>query len=90
VGVKIWRGERGRTGARPPGFSTALFGTDESLPENLQDLVLRLALLGQGDVQRTLADRLLQLVGHLAAHGLDLLVQEGVLPLQLLGADLHL
>ncbi|TNN35646.1 hypothetical protein EYF80_054192 [Liparis tanakae] len=78
---KVGGQERDHRAPRPS------FGIDESLPEDLQDLVLRLALLGQGDVQRTLADRLLQLVGHLAAHGLDLLVQEGDPGLQQLGAD---
>lgn len=60
------------------------------LPENLKDLVLRFALLRQGDVHGILTGSALQLVGHLAAHCLDLFMKEGVLPLQLLMAALYL
>lgn len=60
------------------------------LPENLKDLVLRFALLSQGDVHGTLTGSTLQTVSHLAAHCLDLLMQEGVLPLELVMAILHL
>ena len=60
------------------------------LPEYLQDLVLGLALLGEGDIEGSLAGGVLQVGGHGAAHGLDLLVQQSVLPLQLLRVALQL
>ena len=61
-----------------------------ALPENLEDLVLRFALLSQRDVHGTLIDSTLQSVGHLPAHGLDLLMQESVLLLQLIVTALRL
>lgn len=62
----------------------------DELPENLQQLVLRFALFRQRNVQCTLTGWSLQTLSHLAAHRLDLLVQESVLPLKLLVAFLHI
>jgi hypothetical protein len=61
-----------------------------ALPEYLKDLVLRLAFLREGDVQRALIGLALQGGGHLAAHGLNLFMEEAVLPLQLFRTRHHL
>lgn len=58
-------------------------------PENLKKLFLRFAFFSQRDVHWIVSGSTTQCLGCFTAHHLDLLMQEGILPLQLLVTALH-
>lgn len=62
----------------------------QASPQNFKDLLLRFALFNQRDFGCTVTNCLGQFFSHFGANGLDLLMQDAILPLQLLIAALNL